>query len=550
MFPKINPTKTNAWKALVAHQKEMNEVQMKDLFKQNPKRFEKMSLYFGDILFDYSKNIISEKTFVKLLQLADECKVKEAREAMFAGEKINQTEDRAVMHTALRSFSDQPMTIDGEDIMPEIRETREKMKAFCKKIHNGEWKGYSGKKIKNIVNIGIGGSDLGPVMVTEALKPYWIEGIKAHFVSNVDGTQIVETLKHLNPEETLFTIASKTFTTQETMTNAHTARDWFLISAKDEKLVAKHFVALSTNKKGVKAFGIAPENMFVFWDWVGGRYSLWSSIGLSIALTIGYDNFEQLLKGAESTDLHFKTADFKENIPVIMALVGIWYTNFFGSETEAILPYDQYMHRFPAYFQQGNMESNGKHTDRNGSDVTYSTGPVVWGEPGTNGQHAFYQLIHQGTHIIPCDFIAPAISHNPIGKHHPILVSNFFAQTEALMNGKNAETVAAELKDDNMDEAQKKKLIPFKVFKGNKPTNSFLLKEITPFSLGALIALYEHKIFVQGVIWNIFSFDQWGVELGKQLAKKVLPELNNDKNIESHDASTNGLINAYKHWRK
>lgn len=550
MFPKINPTKTTAWKALVAHQKEMNEVQMKDLFKQNPKRFEKMSLHFGDILFDYSKNIISEKTLEKLLQLTEDCKVKEAREAMFAGEKINQTEDRAVMHTALRSFSDQPMTIDGEDIMPEIRETREKMKAFCKKIHSGEWKGYSGKKIKNIVNIGIGGSDLGPVMVTEALKPYWIKGIKAHFVSNVDGTQIVETLKDLNPEETLFTIASKTFTTQETMTNAHTARDWFLKSAKDEKLVAKHFVALSTNEKGVKAFGIAPENMFVFWDWVGGRYSLWSSIGLSIALTIGYDNFEQLLKGAESTDLHFKTADFKENIPVIMALIGIWYTNFFGSETEAILPYDQHMHRFPAYFQQGNMESNGKHIDRNGSDVTYSTGPVVWGEPGTNGQHAFYQLIHQGTHIIPCDFIAPAISHNPIGEHHPILVSNFFAQTEALMNGKNDETVAAELKDDNMDEAQKKKLIPFKVFKGNKPTNSFLLKEITPFSLGALIALYEHKIFVQGVIWNIFSFDQWGVELGKQLAKKVLPELNNDKNIESHDASTNGLINAYKHWRK
>ncbi|HUH29285.1 glucose-6-phosphate isomerase [Gelidibacter sp.] len=549
MFPKINPTDTAAWKALTAHQKEMSDVQMKDLFKQDPERFEKMSIYFGDLLFDYSKNIITEKTLEKLLQLANDCKLKEAREALFGGKKINQTEDRAVMHPALRSYSDQPIMIDGEDIMPEIMETREKMKAFCKKIHSGEWKGYSGKKINTIVNIGIGGSDLGPVMVTEALKPYWINGINAHFVSNVDGTQIVETLKGLNPEETLFTIASKTFTTQETMTNAHTARDWFLKSAKDEKLVAKHFVALSTNEEGVKDFGIAPENMFVFWDWVGGRYSLWSSIGLSIALTIGYDNFEKLLKGAESTDTHFKTTDFKENIPVIMALIGVWYTNFFGSETEAILPYDQYMHRFPAYFQQGNMESNGKHTDRNGNDVTYNTGPVVWGEPGTNGQHAFYQLIHQGTHIIPCDFIAPAISHNPIGKHHPILVSNFFAQTEALMNGKNADQVAAELKEDSMDEAQIKKLIPFKVFKGNKPTNSFLLKEITPFSLGSLIALYEHKIFVQGVIWNIFSFDQWGVELGKQLAKKVLPELENDKKIESHDGSTNGLINAFKKWR-
>ena len=434
--------------------------------------------------------------------------------------------------------------------MPEIQETRQKMKAFCEKIHSGEWKGYSGKKIINIVNIGIGGSDLGPVMVTEALKPYWIQGIHAHFISNVDGTQIVETLKNLNPEETLFTIASKTFTTQETMTNAHTARDWFLKTAKDEKYVAKHFVALSTNEKGVKEFGIAPENMFVFWNWVDGRYSLWSSIGLSIALTIGYDNFEQLLKGAESTDQHFRTTDFKENIPIIMALVGLWYTNFFGSETEAILPYDQYMHRFPAYFQQGNMESNGKHTDRSGNKVTYSTGPVVWGEPGTNGQHAFYQLIHQGTHLIPCDFIAPAISHNPIGEHHPILISNFFAQTEALMNGKDIAQVNAELKDKVLDKSAMEKLIPFRLFTGNKPTNSFLLKEITPFSLGALTALYEHKIFVQGVIWNIFSFDQWGVELGKQLAVKVLPELKNDAKIKSHDSSTNGLINTYKKWRK
>ena len=549
MFPKVNPTKTPAWKALIAHQIDMQKIQMKDLFEQDPKRFEKMSIEFGDIFFDYSKNIVTDKTLENLLQLTADCKVKEAREAMFAGEKINQTEDRAVMHTALRNFSDQSFTIEGEDIMPEIRETRQKMKAFCEKIHSGEWKGYSGKRIKNIVNIGIGGSDLGPVMVTEALRPYWMKGIKAHFVSNVDGTQIVETLKDLNPEETLFTIASKTFTTQETMTNAHTARDWFLESAKNEKYVAKHFVALSTNAEGVKEFGIAPENMFVFWDWVGGRYSLWSSIGLSIALTIGYDNFEQLLKGAESTDNHFRTTDFKDNVPVIMALVGLWYTSFFGSETEAILPYDQYMHRFPAYFQQGNMESNGKHTDRNGNNVTYGTGPIVWGEPGTNGQHAFYQLIHQGTHLIPCDFIAPAISHNPVGKHHPILVSNFFAQTEALMNGKDRKQVSEELKAEGMDKEKIEKLIPFKLFEGNKPTNSFLLREITPFTLGSLTALYEHKIFVQGVIWNIFSFDQWGVELGKQLAKKVLPQLDNDDEIKSHDGSTNGLINLYKKWR-
>lgn len=549
MFPTINPTETAAWKALLAHHTEIKTVQIKDLFTKDSKRFEKMSITFNEILFDYSKNIITDETLEKLLQLAEDCKVKNAMDAIFAGEKINGTENRAVMHTALRNFSEQSMSIDGEDIMPEVRETREKMKAFCEKIHSGEWKGYSGKKIKNIVNIGIGGSDLGPVMVTEALKPYWIEGIHAYFVSNVDGTQIVETLKNLDPEETLFTVASKTFTTQETMTNAQTARDWFLKSAIDEKFVAKHFVALSTNKEGVEKFGIDPENMFVFWDWVGGRYSLWSSIGLSIALTIGYDHFEELLKGAESTDQHFRTADFKENIPLIMALIGLWYTNFFGSETEAIFPYDQYMHRFPAYFQQGNMESNGKHTDRNGNDVTYSTGPIVWGEPGTNGQHAFYQLVHQGTHLIPCDFIAPAISHNPVGEHHKILVSNFIAQTEALMNGKTAEQVAAELKDAGMEESEMEKLIPFKVFTGNKPTNSFLLKEITPFSLGALTALYEHKIFVQGVIWNIFSFDQWGVELGKQLATNVLPQLDNTDEIDSHDASTNGLINAYKKWR-
>lgn len=509
-----------------------------------------MSLRLNEILFDYSKNIVTEETLDKLLKLAEACKVKDAREAMFSGEKINGTEDRAVLHVALRNFSDSSIMVDGKDVMQEVRATRKKMKHFCEKVHNGEWKGYSGKKIKNIVNIGIGGSDLGPVMVTEALKPYWIKGIQAFFISNVDGTQIIETLKNLDPDETLFTIASKTFTTQETMTNAHTARKWFLEKAKEKKHVAKHFVALSTNKEGVEDFGIAPENMFEFWDWVGGRYSLWSSIGLSIALTIGYGNFEQLLKGAEATDHHFKRTDFKENIPVIMALIGIWYTNFFGSETEAILPYDQYMHRFPAYFQQGNMESNGKHVDRNGKKVTYSTGPIVWGEPGTNGQHAFYQLIHQGTHLIPCDFIAPAISHNPIGEHHPILISNFLAQTEALMNGKDAEQVREELEKEGMDKTKMEKLVPFKVFEGNKPTNSFLLKEITPFSLGSLIALYEHKIFVQGVIWNIYSFDQWGVELGKQLAKNVLPQLKDDEEVTSHDGSTNGLINKFKEWRE
>lgn len=550
MLPKINPTQTSAWNKLLAHHRRMSDVQMKNLFKDDPERFEKMSLRLETLLFDYSKNIVNEETLGLLLNLAAECGVKEAIDAMFSGEKINETEGRAVLHTALRNFSDDPVLAGSRDVMPEVRSVRDKMKKFCEKVHSGEWRGYSGKKIKQIVNIGIGGSDLGPVMVTEALKPYWIEGIRAYFVSNVDGTQIVETLKNLNPEETLFLIASKTFTTQETMTNAHTARAWLLKAARDEKYIRNHFVALSTNEDGVQDFGIDPENMFVFWDWVGGRYSLWSSIGLSIALTIGYDHFESLLKGAESTDRHFTSSSFKENIPVIMALIGIWYTNFYGTESEAILPYDQYMHRFPAYFQQGNMESNGKCRDRNGHRVQYATGPIVWGEPGTNGQHAFYQLIHQGTHLIPCDFIAPAVSHNPIGDHHIKLVSNFFAQTEALMNGKTAEEVTAELKKEGMNEKEIENLLPFKVFEGNKPTNSFLLKEITPYSLGQLIALYEHKIFVQGIIWNIYSFDQWGVELGKQLAKKVLPELNERGKVETHDASTNGLINTFKKWRE
>lgn len=551
MLPKINPTTTQAWLLLRKHfEDEMNHVKVKDMFAQDQDRFSRFSLQLDDILFDYSKNIINQKTLHLLLQLAEDCNLKDAINAMFSGEKINETEDRSVLHIALRNFSGQPILSDGKDVMPDVQRVQEQMKAFCEKVHSGEWKGYTGKKIKYIVNIGIGGSDLGPVMVTEALKPYWTHGIQPYFVSNVDGTQIVETLKLVNPEETLFLVASKTFTTQETMTNAHTARDWFLQAAKDEKFVAKHFVALSTNAKEVSKFGIDTANMFEFWDWVGGRYSLWSAIGLSIALTVGYDKFEELLRGAFKVDEYFKSTPFDKNIPVIMGLVGIWYTNFFRTQSEVILPYDQYMHRFPAYFQQGNMESNGKHVDRKGGDVSYSTGPVIWGEPGTNGQHAFYQLIHQGTVITPADFIAPAISHNPIGDHHEKLLSNFFAQTEALMNGKTEAAVKEELRDQGKSEEEIKKIAPFKVFEGNKPTNSFLLKEITPESLGSLIALYEHKIFTQGIIWNIFSFDQWGVELGKQLAGKILPELENNDVITSHDSSTNGLINEYKKLRK
>ena len=530
MFPKINPTTTESWQSLLQHYSIMKNVQIKELFATDPDRFNKFSLYTDDIIFDYSKNNIDNLTLQFLLQLAKDCKLTDAIEAMFAGEKINETENRAVLHTALRNFSGKPVLVDGNDVMPEVFRVLQQMKTFCAKVHSGEWKGYTGSKIKYIVNIGIGGSDLGPVMVTEALKPYWADGIQTYFVSNIDGTHISETLKKVTPEETLFLIASKTFTTQETMTNAHTARDWFLQTAKDEAEVAKHFVALSTNEKEVVKFGVAAENMFVFWDWVGGRYSLWSSIGLSIALTIGYNNFESLLKGAHQTDEHFYSTPFEKNIPVMMALIGIWYTNFYGTASEAILPYDQYLHRFAAYFQQGNMESNGKYVDRNGQPVTYATGPVIWGEPGTNGQHAFYQLIHQGTQKIPCDFIAPAISHNPTGEHHNILLSNFFAQTEALMNG-------SEDKD------------PYRTFTGNRPTNSFLLKEITPHSLGQLIALYEHKIFVQGVIWNIFSFDQFGVELGKVLAKKILPELETTESVNTHDSSTNGLINMFKKMR-
>ncbi|HET6769462.1 MAG TPA: glucose-6-phosphate isomerase [Chitinophagaceae bacterium] len=546
MLPKINPANTAAWKALKEHFSEMKNVHMRELFQNDPDRFSQYSITTRDIVFDYSKNIINDKTRQLLLQLTNECKLKDGIDAMFNGEKINETEGRAVLHTALRNLSSEPVYAEGRDVMPDVRKVLKQMKNFCKRVHDGGWRGYSGKRIKYIVNIGIGGSDLGPLMVTEALKPYWLEDIQTYFVSNVDGTHIAETLKKIKPERTLFLIASKTFTTQETMTNAFTAREWFLEHAVDEKHIAKHFAALSTNEPEVVKFGIDKKNMFQFWDWVGGRYSLWSAIGLSIALTIGYKNFEELLAGAYQTDQHFKNTPLEQNVPVLMALIGIWYTNFFGAQSETILPYDQYMHRFAAYFQQGNMESNGKSIDRNGEQVEYATGPVVWGEPGTNGQHAFYQLIHQGTVMIPCDFIAPAQSHNPIGDHHQKLMSNFFEQTEALMNGKTEEDAAKELEGTGFGIETISKLLPYKVFAGNKPTNSFLLKKITPFNLGQLIAFYEHKILVQGLLWNIFSFDQWGVELGKQLASNILDELKDDERISTHDSSTNGLINTFK----
>ncbi|WP_370555991.1 glucose-6-phosphate isomerase [Edwardsiella tarda] len=545
----INPTRTAAWQALQQHFEQMKSVHMRDLFAADADRFSKFSATFDDqMLVDYSKNRITAETLEKLQALARETDLSSAIAAMFAGEKINRTEDRAVLHVALRNRSNTPIYVDGHDVMPQVNAVLAKMKQFCARVIGGEWKGYSGKAITDVVNIGIGGSDLGPYMVTEALRPYK-NHLNMHFVSNVDGTHIAETLQRLDPETTLFLVASKTFTTQETMTNAHSARDWFLQAAGDECHVAKHFAALSTNEQAVAAFGIDTANMFEFWDWVGGRYSLWSAIGLSIALSIGYDNFEQLLSGAHAMDRHFATAPLQDNLPVLLALIGIWYNNFFGTETEAILPYDQYMHRFPAYFQQGNMESNGKYVDREGQVVDYQTGPIIWGEPGTNGQHAFYQLIHQGTKLIPCDFIAPAMSHNPLGDHHSKLLSNFFAQTEALAFGKSREAVEEEFAKAGKSAAEVEHIVPFKVFEGNRPTNSILLREITPYSLGMLIALYEHKIFTQGAILNIFSFDQWGVELGKQLANRILPELGDAQPVHSHDSSTNALINRFKAWR-
>jgi glucose-6-phosphate isomerase len=549
MFPTTDPTTTSAWKALQAHYAAFGQTHMKTLFEADPQRFAAYSLRFEDILADFSKNIIDERTFDLLMQLARECGLKEAIASQFSGERINKTENRPVLHTALRNRANTPVLVDGKDVMPDVNRVLAQMKAFSERIISGDWKGFTGKPIRHIVNIGIGGSDLGPLMVTEALKPYQNPNLELHFVSNVDGTHIAETLKRVDPETTLFIIASKTFTTQETMTNAESARHWFLAKAGNPEFVKNHFVALSTNAAAVEAFGIDTRNMFEFWDWVGGRYSLWSAIGLSIACAIGFRHFEELLEGAHAMDRHFAEAALEKNLPVILALIGIWYTNFFGAESEAILPYDQYLHRFAAYFQQGNMESNGKQVDRNGEKVTYQTGPILWGEPGTNGQHAFYQLIHQGTKMIPCDFMAPAISHNPLSDHHPKLLANFFAQTGALMLGKTAGQVETELKAAGKSQAEIDELLPFMVFEGNRPTNSFLFKKLTPRTLGSLIAMYEQKIFVQGVIWNVYSFDQWGVQLGKQLANLILPELEGDAQVNSMDASTNGLINAYKQMR-
>jgi glucose-6-phosphate isomerase len=550
MMNNTDPVSTKAWKELEKLYEETKDIHLRDWFAGDPERFAKFSReQGGDLLLDFSKNRIDERIFASLLKLAEETDLRAATEAMFTGEKINHTEDRAVLHVALRNRSNRPIYAEGKDVMPEINAVLKQMEDFCSRVHSGVWKGYTGKTITDIVNIGIGGSDLGPVMVTEALGHYKLPGIETHFVSNVDGTHIAETLKGLNPETTLFLVAYKTFTTQETMPNAHSARDWLLKAANDETAVEKHFVAMSTNAEKVKAFGIDLNNMFPFWDWVGGRYSLWSAIGLSIALTVGYDRFVELLEGAHEMDEHFRHTPYSDNLPVIMALLGIWYNDFHKAESLAILPYDQYLHRFSAYLQQGDMESNGKSTSRRNEKVSWETGPMIWGEPGTNGQHAFYQLIHQGTKLIPCDFIVPAQSLNPIGEHHAILLSNFFAQTEALAFGKTRSQVEEEFiaAGKSLDEVSE--LIPHKVFEGNRPTNSLLFQKITPKSLGKLIALYEHKIFVQGVIWNIYSFDQWGVELGKQLASKILPELEDDRDVASHDASTNGLIKHWKVWR-
>ena len=545
----MNLTRSAAWTSLQKHRQSLETVTMRQLFADDPKRFDKFSTLAGGILFDYSKNRITEETMSLLLNLAKETNVFGDRDKMFTGEKINITEKRAVLHTALRNQSNRPVMVDGQDVMPSIRAVFARMKTFSNRMISGDWKGCTGKAIVNVVNIGIGGSDLCAVMVTESLKPYKTR-LGVYFVSNVDGTHIAETLKYLDPETTLFVIASKTFTTQETMTNAETAKAWFLKSLGDRADVAKHFVALSTNRQKVEEFGIDPENMFEFWDWVGGRYSLWSAIGLSIVLAIGYDNFQELLTGAFEADEHFRTAPPEKNIPLLMGLLGVWYNNFWDADSYAILPYDQYMHRFAAYLQQGDMESNGKCVDRNNQPVDYSTGPIIWGEPGTNGQHAFYQLIHQGTKLIPCDFLAPVNSHNPVGDHHAKLLSNFLAQSEALMKGKTLDEAAAELRKSGLPEEEVNRLAPSKVFPGNRPSNSFFFEQLTPKTLGLLIAFYEHKIFVQGIIWNINSYDQMGVELGKQLAGVLLPELQSSTTITAHDSSTNGLIGFYKKHRK
>ncbi|NQZ97769.1 MAG: glucose-6-phosphate isomerase [Myxococcales bacterium] len=540
---------TEAWRALDAHQREIAPLHMRDLFAAEPDRFDRYTLRTGSLLLDFSKNRITDETLALLRSLARTAGVPDAVERMFAGEKINTTEDRAVLHTALRNRSNRPVFVDGKDVMPGVNAVLERVKHFSDAVRDGSWTGYTGKKITDVVNIGIGGSDLGPMMVTEALRPYAKRDLGVHFVSNVDGTHIAETLRGCSRETTLFLVASKTFTTQETMTNAHTARHWFLEAARDETHIAKHFAALSTNESEVVAFGIAPGNMFEFWDWVGGRYSLWSAIGTSIAIAIGFENFEQLLAGAHAMDEHFRAAPLEENLPVTLALLGIWYGNFFGAESSAILPYDQYLRRFPAYLQQADMESNGKGVTKSGRRVEVSTGPIIWGESGTNGQHAFFQLLHQGTKLVPCDFLAPVHSQNEIGAHHEILLSNFFSQTEALMRGNTEAEVAAELEANGMTGEALEALVHHRVFAGNHPTNSLLFDRLDPHTLGALIALYEHKIFTQGVIWDVNSFDQWGVELGKQLARVIQPELADANPVTGHDASTNGLINEFKKRR-
>lgn len=540
-------TTSTAWTALIKHHNETKNILLRDSFNADNARHTKFSLNFNDILFDYSKNRITDQTLPLLIDLAKHAGLDEKIKAMFCGAKINNTEHRSVLHTALRNRSNQPVYVDGQDVMPQINSVLAQMRAFSTRIRSGEWKGYTGKAITDIVNIGIGGSDLGPKMVSAALTPYASEALKIHFVSNVDQADLVEILTHISPETTLFLIASKTFTTQETMTNAKSARSWFLDKAQDEQAIAKHFAAISTNTRNVANFGIDTDNMFEFRHWVGGRYSLWSAIGLSIALYVGMDNFEELLQGAYEADEHFRATPFEKNIPVIMGLLGIWYNNFYNAESHAILPYDQSMLYFADYFQQADMESNGKSIDFDGQKVDYSTGQIIWGQPGTNGQHAFFQLIHQGTKLIPCDFLAPANSHYKMPDHHDILISNFLAQPEALMKGKTAEEVKRELSPDDQSDSV---LVASKIFDGNKPSNSFLFSKLTPKTLGSLIAFYEHKIYVQGVIWNINSFDQMGVELGKTLAKVILPELQNEYIIDSHDCSTNALINAYKKLRE
>ncbi len=540
------PVELSSWKDLQNHADVVRRAHLREWFAKDSKRAETFSLRWNEILVDFSKNWITAETLTLLHRLLREAKVEELRDRMFRGERINFTENRSVLHIALRRPADQPLQVDGRDVMPEVEKVRQQMRAFSEKVRSGEWRGYTGQPISHIVNLGIGGSDLGPVMVTEALKPYARRDLKLHFVSNIDSTQLTEALRTCQPATTLFLVASKTFTTQETLTNAHSARKWFLEEAREEKHIAKHFVALSTNETEVKKFGIDPANMFPFWDWVGGRYSLWSAIGLSIALSIGYDRFAELLAGAHAMDEHFLKTPAEQNLPMTLALLGIWYNNFHGAQTHAILPYDQYLHRFPAYFQQGDMESNGKRVDRGGKPVSWETGPIIWGEPGTNGQHAFYQLIHQGTKLIPCDFLASVETFNPMGKHHDILLANFFAQTEALMKGKTEAEARAELQKEGLQGEALEKLVPHKVFPGNRPTNSILVQKFDPRTLGALIALYEHKIFVQGAIWDINPYDQMGVELGKQLAKKIEPELEKPGPVATHDSSTNLLINDYK----